>query len=632
MEPYRISARAETLPPYAAAPHRTDPADISRSWQRCRTAGLIPEQSRLDMPHYGPAERRATAERNATLITQARPVMAYFYSQIKDSGCVMLLSDENGSLLEAAGDTDFCHRAAKVALTPGACWAEDQRGTNAIGTALIEGKPVVVNGTEHYLRSNNFLACAAAPLTATSGQLLGVIDISCDARIYHPHTFGLVRAAAQMIENRMFEIAFTHHTKLRFHMSIDCLGSMMEGAIAVGEDGKIIGANRAGFAMLGLRPADIGTRDAAACFDLSFEGLMDLHVQAHGRPIAVHLRQGTTIHILLETFHAPLRSAPTLAKAPAPAGDALAALDTGDAHIGKAISQLRRVLGRKVPVLLQGETGTGKDVFARAIHAAGPRALGPFITINCAALTEANFEAELFGQAPDTAATRKESSQGRIREAQGGTLFLDAVDDMPPAMQTRLLNVLEEGQVTPLGGTPVAVDFLLISALHDDIAARITAKTFRPELYYRLNGLTVSLPPLRDRTDIAALIARILTRECHLPGRQPRLSPKLESACQTYSWPGNLRQLAGWLRTACLMLDEGEEVIDLAHLSEEAVHALAEKPARPTPDASTSLRAQSDAVIAEAVARAGGNIAAAARHLGISRNTLYRRLAVRSET
>jgi sigma-54 dependent transcriptional regulator, acetoin dehydrogenase operon transcriptional activator AcoR len=629
MEPYRLSARAESLHPLGALHRGGDPAEISRSWQRCRTAGLTPEQTRLDMPHHSASERRITAERNALLMTQARPVMEYLYGQIKDSGCVMLLSDENGYLLDAAGDTDFCSRAAKVALAPGACWAEDMRGTNAVGTALIEGKPIVVNGTEHYLRNNSFLACAAAPLTAPSGKLLGVIDISCDSRIYHPHTFGLVRAAAQMIENRIFEIAFTHHTRLRFHMSSDCLGSMMEGAIAIGDDGKILGANRAGFSMLGLRPADIGTRDAAACFDMTLHELMELHHQAQGGPMAIRLRQGATLYISLETFNPPMLRRPAIAATPAPSQDALAALDTGDAHVAQAIGQLRRVLGRKVPILLQGETGTGKDFFARAIHAAGPRANAPFVAVNCAALPETLIESELFGHAPGAfTGARKEGAMGRIREANGGTLFLDEIGDMPLTMQTRLLRVLEEGQVTPLGGRPVPVDFLLISATHANFSSRLAAKTFRPDLYYRLNGLTVSLPPLRERTDIPELIARILARECNVRDAVPRLSPELAGACARYGWPGNLRQLSGWLRTACLMLDDDESVIGLPHLSEEARRALAASPALPAEPAGATLRAQSDAVIAGAVKEAGGNIAAAARHLGISRNTLYRRLAV----
>ncbi len=630
MEPFRIAPMNNRA---ATALRGVDPGDISRSWQRCRTAGLTPEQNRLDQPHFSSAERRVAAERRATLIAQARPVMDYFYGQIKDSGCVMLLSDETGYLLEATGDLDFCTRAAKVALTPGACWAEDARGTNAIGTALIEGKPVVVNGAEHYLRHNSFLACAADPLTEPGGKLLGVIDISCDARRYHPHTFGLVRAAAQMIENRIFEIAFVNHTKLRFHVSSECLGSMMEGSVAIDDEGLILGANRSGFAMLGLRPEDIGTRDFSRYFGLTLRDLMDLDRHSMGRPLVVHPRRGETIYVSVEQMRAPLIRRSQVCTREVPKTDALAMLDTGDERVSKAIGQLRRVLGRKVPILLQGETGAGKDYFARAIHEAGPRGTGAFVAVNCAALPETLIEAELFGHAPGAfTGARREGAPGRIREAHGGTLFLDEIGDMPLCMQTRLLRVLEEGVVTPIGGKPVAVDFLLISATHADFSARIAEKSFREDLYYRLNGLAVSLPPLRERTDLPALIARILEREAQ--GRQagvPRLSPELAQAFARYRWPGNLRQLSGMLRTACLMLDDDETELKLHHLSEEAMLELttphSAAPQTMAESLGGTLREQSDAMIAGAVAEAGGNIAAAARALGISRNTLYRRLA-----
>jgi transcriptional regulator of acetoin/glycerol metabolism len=591
-------------------------------------AGLAPEHNRVDMPHFSLAERRIAADRRGKLVAQARPVMEYFYNQIKDSGCVMLLSDENGYLLEAAGDTEFCTRASKVALMPGACWTEDARGTNAIGTALVEAKPIVVNGAEHYLRHNAFLACAAAPLAEPAGKLVGVIDISCDARRYHPHTFGLVRAAAQMIENRIFEISFLTQTKLRFHATSDGLGSMMEGAMAIGEDGRILGANRSGFSMLGLNQTDIGARDFAQFFDLSLRDLVDLSRRGQGRPLAVHLRDGQTIFLTVEQMRpSPLRNLATEAAAKT---DALAELDTGDERVAKSIAQLRRVLGRPVPILLQGETGAGKDFFARAIHAAGPRASGPFVAVNCAALPETLIEAELFGYAPGAfTGAKKDGALGRIREANGGTLFLDEIGDMPLSMQTRLLRVLEEGTVTPIGGKPVPVDFLLISATHADFAARIGAKTFRADLYYRLNGLAISLPALRERTDITALVACILKREAKSRGgKPPALSPELAQACGRYTWPGNIRQLAGMLRTACLMLEEDEDVLRMHHLSEDALRELTAKPAAPTAETcATTLRAQSDAMIAAAVAEAGGNIAAAARNLGISRNTLYRRLS-----
>jgi len=627
MQPFSLSARAEPLQHFPTAAGAVDPGDISRSWQRCRMAGLTPEQNRRDAPHLTQAERRMAAERRATLVTQARPVMEYFFSQIKDSGCIMLLSDENGYLLDAAGDTDFCARAAQVALSPGASWAEEARGTNAIGTALVERKPIVVNGAEHYLRHNNFLACAAAPLTEPGGTLLGVIDISCDARRYHPHTFGLVRAAAQMIENRIFELSFVNHTKLRFHLSSNCLGSLMEGAVAMAEDGRILGANRAGFAMLGLRHEDIGARDIASVFDLSLQELMAL-ARMPDQPAAVRLHNGELLYLSVEQMRAPLLRRPALPEAPK--ADALAALDTGDTRVSKAISQLRRVLGRKLPILLQGETGVGKDMFSRAIHAAGPRAGGPFVAVNCAALPETLIESELFGYAPGAfTGARKDGAPGRIREAHGGTLFLDEIGDMPLAMQTRLLRVLEEGTVTPIGGKPVPVDFLLISATHADFSARIADKTFRSDLYYRLNGLAVSLPPLRERTDLPALVERILAREAaSRGGRAPTLSPDLAAACARYSWPGNLRQLAGMLRTACLMLEDDEDMLQMHHLSEDALRELTSKRIVPVVEAAgATLRAQSDAMIAAAVAEAGGNIAAAARHLGISRNTLYRRLS-----
>lgn len=627
------------LTPQVSTAFGGDPGEISRSWQRCRMAGLTPEQTRLDAPHASFGERRIAAERRNKLLAQARPVMEYFYNQIKDSGCVMLLSDENGYLLEAAGDTEFCNRAAKVALQPGACWTEDSRGTNAIGTALVEGKAVVVNGAEHYLRLNSFLACAAAPLAEPGGNLLGVIDISCDARRYHPHTFGLVRAAAQMIENRIFEISFLNQTKLRFHMSSDGLGSVMEGALAISEDGRILGANRAGFHMLGLRQADIGAQDFAQVFDLSLRDLMDFARRGQTRPLPVHLRQGQTIYLSVEHMRPPpLRNINPDAAAKV---DALAELDTGDERVAKAISQIRRVLGRPVPILVQGETGAGKDYFARAIHAAGPRAAGPFVAVNCAALPETLIESELFGHAPGAfTGAKKEGALGRIREANGGTLFLDEIGDMPLSMQTRLLRVLEEGMVTPIGGKPVPVDFLLISATHADFAARLADKSFRSDLYYRLNGLAISVPPLRERSDLPAVIERILRREAKSRGGKGlALSPDLAQACARYVWPGNLRQLAGMLRTACLMLEEDEDTLRLHHLSDEALRDLTSKPvAAPSIAAAVALdaggatlRAQSDAMIAAAVAEAGGNIAAAARALGISRNTLYRRMAVMRE-
>ncbi|MDE8350253.1 MAG: sigma-54-dependent Fis family transcriptional regulator [Acidocella sp.] len=607
--------------------------NLSRSWQRCREAGLNPNHARFDGPHLSHPELRLAGERHSLLTTQARPVMEYLYGQIRGSGCIMLLSDERGFLLDTLGDIDFANRAAEVALKPGACWAEHARGTNAIGTALVESKPVVVNGAEHYFNHNNFLACAATPLYDPNGGLLGVIDISCDSRIYHPHTFSLVRTTAQMIETRIFELAFRKHTKLRFHVS--SAHGLTEGVLALSEDGRLLGANRTGFDLLSLRPADIGNTDFSALFNMNLRELIELDHRAQGRPVSIQHPTGGEIFLSIEQarFTAP-RNPPLqiISKS-----DALDELDTGDTQVSQAIQRARRVIGRPVPILIQGETGVGKDMFARALHMSSPRRNGPFVAVNCAALPESLIESELFGHAPGAfTGARREGAPGRFREAHGGTLFLDEIGDMPLAMQTRLLRVLEERKVTPLGGKPVAVDFMLIAATHRDLKHSVATHDFRADLYYRLNGLSLALPAARERTDLASLIERILDAETTARGTHSQpilLATALKTAFLQYNWPGNLRQLSVNLRTACLMLDDDEYLLDCQHFAPEFIEDLALHASEPKHSANThastnatTLRENSDTVILNAIQQAAGNMSIAARQLGISRNTLYRRL------
>ncbi|MEY8879359.1 MAG: sigma-54-dependent Fis family transcriptional regulator, partial [Leptothrix sp. (in: b-proteobacteria)] len=328
----------------------------------------------------------------------------------------------------------------------------------------------------------------------------------------------------------------------------------------------------------------------------------------------------------------PTRSGATrLASSPASAVDALAALDTGDATLQAAITRARRVQGKPIGLLLQGESGVGKEVFARAVHASGPRRSGPFVAVNCAALPETLIEAELFGYSPGAyTGARREGAPGRIREAQGGTLFLDEIGDMPLAMQGRLLRVLQERQVVPLGGgKPVAVDFALICATHRRLRDEIQTGRFREDLYYRLNGLSLRLPALRDRQDLPDLVQRMLAELA--PGRAVQIAPDLAVALHTYRWPGNLRQLSNALRTACALLGEDEIQIGWSHLPDDLAEDLTrdDRGAEPALRATlpeTDARRLSAQAIEQAVQGSAGNMSEAARRLGISRNTLYRRL------
>jgi transcriptional regulator with PAS, ATPase and Fis domain len=310
--------------------------------------------------------------------------------------------------------------------------------------------------------------------------------------------------------------------------------------------------------------------------------------------------------------------------------DALTTLDTGDERMRSAIERARRVLGKPISLLLQGESGVGKELFARAVHDAGPGGAQPFVAVNCSALPETLIDSELFGYAPGAfTGARRDGAPGCIREAHGGTLLLDEIGDMPLPVQGRLLRVLQERQVTPLGGgKPVAVDFGLVCATHRDLKVEIAAGRFRPDLYYRINGLMLTLPPLHKRSDFHTLVSRML-REA-VPGREIILDAEVAAAFASYRWPGNLRQLANSLRTACALLEDGETHIAWRHLSDDLVEDLRSQGMRASASgtmASTqNLRALSDSVIGHAVSSSGGNMSEAARRLGISRNTLYRRL------
>ncbi|MHB0973068.1 MAG: sigma-54-dependent Fis family transcriptional regulator [Thiobacillus sp.] len=601
---------------------------VARSWRRSFDTGLAPIGRLGETPHLSAVELERTVERQQELIAHARPVMEYLHGQIHGSGCMAILADERGVLLEALGDVDFLSRAERVALMPGASWLERYRGTNAIGTALAEGAPVVIHGAEHYLERNAFLTCAAAPVAAPDGRLLGVLDISGEQRSRHPHTFGLVRAAAQMVENRLFDARHGDSVRLRFHPLAEGIGTVAEGVVALSEDGWIVGANQAGLALLGLATADLGATPLERVLDMRLADLIDWGRQHSSQPRLVNRQRSGRLFVRVESARRPQAIVPA-PKRPSPIPDRLAMLDTGDARMRAAIERASKVLGKPIPLLLLGESGVGKGLFVRALHESGPRHSKPFVAVNCAALPETLIEAELFGYAPGAfTGARREGSPGRIREAHGGTLFLDEIGDMPLAMQARLLCVLHERKVTPLGGgQPIAVDFALICATHRNLKTEMEAGRFRSDLYYRINGLTLALPALRERGDFSVLVARLIEEEG--PGRGLALDAALAPHFADYPWPGNLRQLCNVIRTACALLDEGETTITWRHLPDDLLGELRSRTPRPCPPetpATENLRAVSDAMIVQAIGSSGGNMSEAARRLGISRNTLYRRL------
>lgn len=610
---------------------------LSQSWQRSLSHGLVPAGRPPGAPHASAPQLARAMEQHQALVAHARPVMEFLAEQTRDTDSMVILADAQGMLLQALGDAPFLDRAQRVALRPGANWHEQWRGTNAIGTALADAAPIVVHGGEHFLARNGFLTCTAAPIFDPAGRTVGALDISGDHRSVHRHTLGLVRTAANMIEHRLFEHQHAGHLKLRLHSQPEGIATVAEGLVALDDSGRLVGANRQALLLLSLPWDALHSSAIERALQTPLATLWAWARQDGLAPRRVLSAEGKVLWVRAEALQRVCVNAQRFAADPAPRSatqqpptpqDALGALDTGDATLQAAIERARRVLDKPIAILLQGESGVGKEVLVRALHASARTHSGPLVAVNCAAIPESLIEAELFGYKGGafTGASR-EGAPGRIREAHGGTLFLDEIGDMPLAMQARLLRVLQERQVTPLGGgQPVAVSVRLVCATHRQLRAEMQAGRFREDLYYRLNGLTLNLPALRERQDFDDLVALMLSRLC--PHRPVSLAPKLRDALKAYRWPGNLRQLHNALQTACALLGDDEAELSWAHLPEDLLDELRPEATSPASAALAQggLREQARHTVQQVVQACGGNLSEAARQLGISRTTLYKQM------
>ncbi|WP_322031093.1 sigma-54-dependent Fis family transcriptional regulator [Paraburkholderia sp. J76] len=642
-------------------PHDAARADaIAQAHARSRALGLRATEA-PEFDALAATDLRELIDANRTLYHQARPVMDALHAQIVDTQSMVLLTDRNGVILHSFADSDFVEKAQRVALRPGVSWAEQHRGTNAIGTALVEGQPTTVHAGEHFLRANHTLTCSCAPIADPYGRTLGALDVSGESRGFHKHTLALVRMSAQMIENHLFNTEFAEAVRLQFHARAEFIGTLYEGLAAFSSDGTLLCANRSALFQFGAPLAELQQREFAALFGQSFAAFMQQLMRAPGEALMLALPSGVRVIARatpgVATFArsaAPASrasytsahaQAKTLHACDTPPQPTLAELDTGDERLAAALQRVARVRGRDIPVLVLGRTGTGKEWLARALHRDSPRRDGPFVALNCAALPDTLIEAELFGY-EDGAFTgaKRRGSAGKIAQAHGGTLFLDEIGDMPLAQQVRLMRVLQERAVVPLGGArAVPVDLRVVCATHRDLRAMIAEGTFREDLYYRINGLVVTLPSLAERTDLDALVARMLEivrRE--VPGAPLRLAPAVRACFARCRWPGNLRQLASALRTAAIMA-EGEDAIDMEHLpddlmhdcepasecTEQAAEAAGEDPTSDTGREPARLSVWQSRLIEETLARHRGNVSAAARELGLARNTVYRHLRQR---
>ena len=626
------------------------PVIIESSHQRSLSYGLSPG----GRPDFSPLARNDMSlliEQNRLLHTHAVPAMETLYQQIINTHNMVILTDAQGVIVHSLGDDDFLEKASRVALQPGVTWSEQRRGTNAIGTAIAEKTATLVHADQHYLAANHFLTCSAAPITDHLGSVVGVLDVSGDQRSFHKHTMALVRMSALMIENQLFSATFEDAITLHFHARPEFIGTLMEGIASFTPGGRFLSANRNGLFQLGLSFAALQSHTFSSLFGMPVSAVFDHYRTAAPGLLNLCMHSGVRVYgrakVRLSNELQALSSNNEKSSAPAQPQAAhaqqaqqaarrlsgLRYLNTGDPQLEQVIAKVNKVLGRDIPILVMGETGTGKELLAQAIHNDSPRAAGPFVAVNCASIPETLIESELFGY-EDGAFTgaRKKGSIGKILAANGGTLFLDEIGDMPFGLQARLLRVLQERMVTPLGsGKSIAVNVELICATNHNLRERIARGLFREDLYYRLNGLVVKLPPLRERTDLEIVVKKILATESG--GSQYTVSDEVLSMFMRHKWPGNFRQLTNLLRTAVIMAGDEHE-IGLRHMPDDFLddidmHAGTVATALFDPAmmaAGANLEEMEHSAILKSLEAHGGNVSATARALGVSRNTIYRKV------
>ena len=616
-------------------------ARVIDSWRRCLQDYALDPERRPEPIVVDRDELKDRQERVCNLVEIARAEMTNLYQQVAGSGYAILLTDNEGVVLNYVGDPMFTGTASRTSLQTGAVWSEQTQGTNGMGTCLVEKRPLIIHQDEHFFTKNTQLTCSAAPIFDPTGELIAVLDASSDSRRAQQHTMVLVNMSAQLIENRLFLCRMHDRYILRFHSRPEFVSTLGEGAIAFDGDGRVQAVNRS--ALFQLDVSDPRRLIGAPVEELFAIRMDDVLRNAHHHSgVSRPLHDANEGRRFFASFQPPDSATEQTADGSASQRRAgvrafpvprirgtpqLDGLEFGDVRMRRNIERAKKLIERDIPFILLGETGTGKDVFANAVHKSSHRAAKPFVAVNCASLPETLIESELFGYKPGAfTGASKEGSRGKILQAHGGTLFLDEIGDMPLHLQARLLRVLEEREVIPLGGeVPIKVDIRLISATHKDLMRKVDEGSFREDLFYRLNGISLQMPPLRDREDRRALITHLLEQEAGGADRI-EIEAAATDALDHYEWPGNIRQLRNILRTLIGLCDDG--VIRLDDLPEDILSANegADEAALPRARPKNPLDiAERDTIVRELEA-AHWNVTRVASKLNISRNTLYRKM------
>ncbi|MGE5397934.1 MAG: sigma-54-dependent Fis family transcriptional regulator [Chitinophagales bacterium] len=629
--------------------------EIAEAWQRCHAHGVNPHEGR-SYDVLSSDDLMSALDRHTEFIDVARPFMDKLHEFVAGSGFIVLLTDERGYVLSVTGDIEIMENAGELNISPGACWSEEEIGNNGVGTALVLKKPVQVSGAEHYCQKHHPWTCSGAPIFDDNNDMIGILEMSGPVEKAHLHTLGMVVAAAEAIREQLNIRKTNRELTLLNNRLQNIYNTVTEGIMIINHEGRVTQVNpaiekilqRSGKDLEGVSIVDLFERTTAIQELLSTgKGFSDIEIVMDTDGVVVHcLASGQPVRDDLGhidggvIFINPLNRIKNLVNRLSGAQASLKFEDIiGDSHeLKRAVRLASLAASSESNVLLEGESGTGKEIFAQAIHNASSRRDNPFIAVNCGAIPRELLGSELFGYVEGAfTGAKKGGRPGKFELAHGGTIFLDEIGEMPLGKQVSLLRVLQERTVTRIGGDKVIpVDVRVICASNRNLQDEVRKGNFRRDLYYRLNVIDIVLPPLRNRReDIALLFQHFLQ---YVGGKSgltvPGVDPDVIYYLEQYPWPGNVRELQNVAER--LINITGGNKIEVEHLPTEILN--------PSPDYvdidsewGSSLedeRSRRKQYLAKKereelialLGTHGGNVSLVAKTLGVSRNTVYRKM------
>lgn len=636
--------------------------NCGQSWRRCLDGGLSPDQQSL-VPMVEAVEvRRLQMAFGEQAFEHALNTLNGLMNVLSDVGYNASLANADGVVIAESIRPSQVYYCESDRI--GSIWREDVGGTNGIGTCIAEQRPVAVFRDDHFYYDLSSQACVAAPFYNPDGELQGVLNLTtCNPNVdlyAHHIAYKLAMQSSNKLEQRLFRMRFEECFIIQVWEP-----EALAAWIAVDGGGMILGATHGARRLLGLNESQLGCKRLWEVIDCPQSAISLEIFRTMASAQLLHSPRSLDLLLVAEPLRqaraADLeRAAKVRPRAPREVAGSLARCAGQDSRMQDNVRLIRKVMNKNLPLLLLGETGAGKDTLAKAIHQESDRASAPFVAFNCAAIPESLIDSELFGYSKGAfTGANKEGSQGRFMEADGGTLFLDEIGDMPLPLQTRLLRVLESGEVCPLGGAKaVRVDVQIIAATNQRLHEKVAAGEFREDLFFRLAGMIIDLPPLREREDKAQLIELVMQGVCG-DELAPVLKPSAWKKLLDYAWPGNVRELRHVLHRATLFADGGVvRATDIILPFENRVRPLAERlnssttPVASVPwpsadgaegsvaiedapdlvvhvtgvNARTTLDQVEAKAISQAMAASGGNVELAGKALGMSKATLYRKI------